>query len=117
MDNDKLTDPYGHLHFAIGDEDDFVCFDYAELPDGKIRLHAVLNSETGHFIQDLESPVELPAVDASAYAQGLVDQALDWCGENEITHDIPGWNQSADYFARCVAANVDGKPSPDRIVE
>lgn len=116
MSNDKLTDPYHHLTFAIGSGDDFVCFDYADMPDGRIRLHAVLNSETGSFIQDFETPAEVPATEAADYARGLVDAAMDWCGENEVEHDIEGWNQDADYFYRAVKAHVKGERSPERKV-
>ena len=47
-----LTDPYGVLSFAVGnDEDDdqdgdiTIFFDFAELPDGRIVLDSTLNTE------------------------------------------------------------------------
>ena len=98
-----MTDPYGHLHYAIGSADDFICFDVERVESGLIRLHAVLNSETGSFIMNFEDPVEVPASEAAAYAEGLVDRALDWCGENDVTHDRDGWNQEPEYFAIDVA--------------
>jgi hypothetical protein len=101
------TDPYGSLTFAIGTGDDFYCFDYAiDHEHGIVRLHAVINSETGSFIMDAEKPVEIPANEAVAYAEGLVDQALDWCGENDIVHDHKGWNQKPEYFVECVRKAV-----------
>lgn len=102
------TDPYGELLFAIGNEDDFWCFDY-DSDGGKIRLHAVINSETGSFIMDAEEPYEVPKEEAPDLALGFVDQALDWCGENEIEHDTEGWNQDPYYFYRCVKACAEGK--------
>ena len=49
------TDPYGALYFCVGTADDFICFDYDS--DGeRVRLHSVINSETGAFIQDFDPP-------------------------------------------------------------
>jgi len=101
------TDPYGALTFAIGTGDDFHCFDYdVDREQGLVRLHAVINSETGSFIMDAEKPVEVPIDEAVAYAQALVDGAMEWCMENDITHDSEGWNQNHDYFVECVRKAV-----------
>jgi hypothetical protein len=107
----RVTDPYGHLHYAIGSADDFICFDFTRLESGLIRLHAVLNSETGSFIMNFEDPVELPDAEAIPYAVGLVDKALDWCGENEVEHDKEGWNQDPMYFADDVKRIVNAQAS------
>lgn len=116
------TDPYGELIFAIGDADDFWCFDYDTEGD-MIRLHAVINSETGGFIQNAEEPVELPKEEAADYALYLTDNALSWLFESgdPIEHDTQGWNQDPYYFYRCVKnAAAGGSPLIDdnyRIVE
>src|SRR5678816_2132015 len=90
------TDPYGALEFAIGSADDFVCFDY-DISGGRIKLHAVLNSETGHFIEDFLEPVILPLTqpveEIHNAALGLIDRAIDWCYDNEVRIDKSGWNQ------------------------
>jgi hypothetical protein len=111
------TDPYGELHFAIGSADDFVCFDYHL---GAVRgrtvfvLHATVNSETGHFIQDFSYNVvdindpkfkcvgafEMECVNLT-YSTAC--QALDWMSDNEIRHDKSGWNQDPYYILRAVA--------------
>lgn len=108
IEDGKLqTDPYGELLFAIGNEDDFWCFDY----DGEgdvVRLHAVINSETGSFIMDAKKPVDLPKAEAADYALGLVDAAIVWCADNEVEHDEEGWNQDPYYFYRCVKNFADG---------
>lgn len=102
------TDPYGALEFAVGTGDDFWCFDYALDPgdldrDGWIKLHAVINSETGSFIQNAEPPLFLPiGEDAIKAAAGLVSAALDWCAENGVRHHFKGWNQDPAYFVRSV---------------
>jgi hypothetical protein len=104
------TDPYGALTFAVGDGDDFWCFDYDHDREREVvRIHAVINSETGSFIGDAEPPVEIPASEAVAYAESLVSMALDWCGENEITHDEDGWNQIPEYFVDAVRKSITGK--------
>jgi|TARA_Y100000310_G_C20195980_1_gene584680 hypothetical protein len=114
------TDPYGHLEFGIGSEDDFYCFDYAELPNGSIKLHSVINSETGSFIQDGEVN-EVSKAEAPEVALGMIDQALEWLVEGgdpcedgkpgSIEHDIEGWNQDPYYFYRAVKQYCeDGKP-------
>lgn len=96
-----MTDPYGELEFAVGSKDDFVCFDYA-FEEDKCILHAVLNSETGHFIQDFR--YEVAAADDSPYKTAIVmvEEALDWCAANNVKHDKRGWNQDPYYFARAV---------------
>lgn len=113
------TDPYGHLTFAIGNEDDFWCFDYARDEErGMVRIHAVINSETGSFIMNAEEPVELPEDEAVEYAKGLVDQALDWCadgGDDPIEHDVEGWNQDATWFWRSMHADLTGTGQAIRI--
>jgi hypothetical protein len=119
-----MTNPYHHLEFVIGNGDDFWCFDYASTTDGKIRLHAVVNCETSHFIEDAETPVEVPPSEAVSVAQGMVDAAISWmangwdCIDGVIEHDTEGWNQDPQYFVRCVQAYVSGEPKPvERIVE
>ena len=107
LPEDLETDPYGHLTFAIGTDDDFWCFDYAISDDRTmVRLHAVINSETGSFIQDAESPATVPVAEALSYAQYLVDQACDWCGENELDHDSEGWNQNTDHFVDALRKDI-----------
>ena len=102
-----VTDPYGFLGFAIGSGDDFWCFDYHVHNDKTVTLHAVINSETGAFIMDAEPPVRVPFVEALDVARGMVDAALDWCGENHVRPTHRGWNQDPAYFFRCVRAAID----------
>lgn len=102
----KLTDPYGHLEYCIGSADDFWCFDYYRHDDGTVTLHAVINSETGSFIQDARPPVRVPIAEAVAMAQELVEAALAWCVDNELEHDQKGWNQSPCYFWRVLHADI-----------
>ena len=112
----ELTDPYGSLEFAIGSGDDFYCFDYYLHDNGDVTLHAVINSETGSFIQDAEPPVRVPAAQAVDEAKRLTSEALDWCylncGDDFIEHDTEGWNQDPSYFWRAVEAAVTGKGYP-----
>lgn len=119
---DSITDPYGSLEFAIGNEDDFWCFDYALHDDGTVTLHAVINSETGSFIQNAEEPIRVPAAQAVEEAKRLTDEAINWiCGEGidePIEHDTEGWNQDPTYFQRSVEAAVTrSKDSVPRIVQ
>lgn len=104
----ELTNPYGALEFAIGSGDDFHCFDYAHLPDGRIILDATVNSETGSFIQGAGYEVVSPAGAVDA-ASGFVDMAIDWLYESGppfVRHTIRGWNQDPYYFVRAVARYV-----------
>jgi hypothetical protein len=99
-----LTDPYDSITYAIGDADDFVCFDYAimeKCADGvtRILLDSTVNSETGHFIQSYGwEAVEVK--DAPSVALGMVSRALKWCADagQEITHDEDGYNQCEHFF-------------------
>ena len=109
------TDPYGKLEWAVGNGDDFVCFDFhAEY--GYVILHAVLNSETGHFIEDFEPPVKVPFTQAVAEARNLVESALDWCVNNDVRHSVKGWNQDPYYFVRCVRRTVEGLRAGERVI-
>jgi len=96
------TDPYKLCNFAIGSGEDFICFDFS--PSGrKVWLHSVVNSETGHFIEDFRSPVLVPRDAAVAYALEMVEDAIEWCALNDVKHDAKGWDQDEQYFARAVA--------------
>lgn len=100
-------DPYHYLTFVIGSEDDFVCFDYAVSTDrSTVKIASTINSETGGFIQEFMPTVEVPREAASLAARGLVDAALDWCGENEVEHDIIGWNQEPEFLIRSIQGEV-----------
>lgn len=84
-DNDRQTDPYGILQYTVGDDDDFWCFDYAiDRLAQTVTLHAVINSETGCFIQDAEEPVTVPMGDAFSEACRLIDAAHEWCWDNDV---------------------------------
>jgi hypothetical protein len=110
---EKPTDPYGALEFAIGSADDFWCFDYYLHQNGEVTLHAVINSETGSFIMDAEEPIRVPAAQAIEQAKRLTDSAIDWCYVDEpIEHDTEGWNQDPSYFWRAVQAAVIGNGYP-----
>lgn len=106
MKTETRTDPYGELEWCIGSADDFWCFDYHKNDDGTVTLHAVINSETGSFIQDAEPPVTVPAAQAVDEAKRLTDAAVEWCFDNEVTHDKEGWNQSPCYFWRSVHCDL-----------
>lgn len=95
---ERDTDPYGYMAWTIGsDEGDFWCFDFVVSEDGKmVKLHAVINSETGSFIQDAEEPVEVPIYRACEEAKRLEDAALDWCGENGVSIDLEPDSVSGD---------------------
>jgi hypothetical protein len=103
----ELTSPYGCLEFAVGSGDDFHCFDYAKLPDGRIVIHSVINSETGGFIGTAGYYVVRPE-EAVGTAIGCIDDAIEWLrnGGTPLRHDQRGWNQDPHYFARSVARYV-----------
>lgn len=111
----NLTSPYGHLEFAVGSGDDFHCFDYATINAGPLGefviLHSVVNSETGSFIDGAEYII-LPAnsIDEKLAvinaAEGMVSNAQDWCGWNDLRHTTRGWNQDPCYFVNAVARNL-----------
>jgi hypothetical protein len=113
----ELTSPYGALHYAVGysepdDEGDESpddessgdwerCFDYAELPDGRIILHAVDNSESGGYIEGYAYEV-VSKDEAPARAMEMVEDALETICLHGREHDEEGWNQDPYYFVRSV---------------
>jgi len=102
----ELTNPYGVLQWAIGNGDDFTCFDYAFLPDGRVVLHATFNTETGSYIGDCSYEV-VPALDAPNVAMGMVGEGIETTCMNEVRHTKAGWNQDPYYFYRCVKLSCD----------
>jgi hypothetical protein len=111
-----LTSPYGALVYAVGfgeegsdDGDWMTCFDFALLPDGRVILHAAVNSESGGFIQDGGYDV-VSKDEAPEAALGLCRQALETVQSDGHEHDEEGWNQDPWYFARAVAKACKVKP-------
>jgi hypothetical protein len=104
----NFTNPYGFLEYAIGNGDDFVCFDYAEIDTGPrgtfIILHATRNCETSSFIEKADYAV-LPCntkeecLTALRYAAWMCDELP----FDDIRHSRSGWNQDGFYFVRAVA--------------
>jgi len=82
------TDPYGSLSYCVGNEDDFWCFDY-HIENDYVLLHAVINSETGAFIQDAEKVVVYKSI-AMEKALEMVDAAIEWCNDNDISPEEQG---------------------------
>lgn len=122
------TDPYGLLEFAVGSGDDFVCFDYEITKiEGKsiVILHAVLNSETGSFIEGfgyevihINNPkfkvIGEMAQEVVSAAANMVNNALEWCSDNEVRHSKSGWNQNPNCFVRAVACAISESEAPRR---
>ena len=108
---EALTSPYGSLDYAVGSGDDFHCFDFAVLLDGRVVLHVVINSETGHFIMDTFYGV-FSKDEAPEIAMGLCGQAVEWCAENGVRPNMKGWNQDPFYFGRAVAEACGALPRP-----
>lgn len=102
----NLTNPYGHLHFAIGDEDSFLCMDYAIVTsEGKNYLVVDLtyNSESGGYIgcagyDVIPVTTDDEKVDALLQVKEQVYLSMDM----ETPHDSEGWNQEEDYFVRAI---------------
>jgi hypothetical protein len=106
----ELTNPYGCLHWAIGNGDDFFCFDYAILPDGRVVLDATVNSETGSFIQSAGYEV-VSKEDAPQVALNMVGEGITWAADNDVRISKKGWNQDPYFFYRCVClACADDHP-------
>jgi hypothetical protein len=119
----ELTSPYGALHFAVGNEDDFICMDYATITgkDGEnyIVIDATINSETGCFIESFDYGIVKAGEGAANFALSIVDRAIEWLymdPDSQIEHDKKGWNQDEYYFYRCVYVaeqNLCGDKSSD----
>jgi hypothetical protein len=115
----QLLSAYGALEFAIGTGDDFWCFDFAVVdlpPHGKrIFMEAVINSETGCFIQrqNFFDSFESHPYAAEETAKAWTEEALDWCADNDIRHSKRGWNQDPWYFYRAVCLELCPGDVPD----
>ena len=98
--DEHYCDPYGVLAWAVGSEDDFICFDYGIADDGTWHLASTL--ETDSFIQAFDKEFACFPEEVIENAIGMIDRALDWCSDNQVELDIDGWNQDPWYFARIV---------------
>ena len=107
----NITNPYGFLEYAVGDGDNFTCFDFRLInagPRGQfIVLHATWNSEdasciddVGYYVLPCNSIAERRA--ALVEARGMVSDAIDRIQAYGIRHSRKGWNQDKYYFLRDV---------------
>ena len=97
-------DAYGHLTWTVGNDDWVACFDAVLSPDKtRIAYHAVVDCESGGFIDTIESGV-IP-VEKATNLMNLPDSYLDVCCEqyagdydhpidiNQCQKSIEFWNQ------------------------
>lgn len=115
-DNDFLEnaglDAYGHLTWTVGNEDWIACFDAVLSPDKtRIAYHAVVNCESGGFIDTIEKGV-VPVEDAKTKLYNLPDSYFDSCCEqyageyeypidiNECQQSIKSWNRHIDILVK-----------------
>jgi hypothetical protein len=96
------TDPYGHLIWSVGTDDDFICFDHCRIGNFMV-LEAVVNSETGSFI-DTFAYEEVDLADAEATAIGMVDNAWGWVGGNDIVMTRGEWKECERLAAEWIQA-------------
>lgn len=102
---DGSTDPYGSLEWCIGDNDDFHCFDYAIF--GNIAaIHSVVNSETGHFIQDADYLIVHLSC-AVECMQGVIYRAWDWCWDNQLPHRRVTGRRAERRLIKALTADVE----------
>ena len=69
-------DPYGHLLHVIGDDDTFVCFDFGA-DDTHGYILAVINSETGGYIDTFETSDIVTLPNMLGIAQAMIERAKD----------------------------------------
>ena len=111
-------DAYGHLAWTVGNDDWIACFDAVLSPDKtRIAYHAVVNCESGGFIDTIESGV-IP-VEEATNLMNLPDSYLDVCCEqyagdydhpidiNQCQKSIEFWNQHIERLIR--AAEEDSE--------
>ena len=103
----NLTNPYGHLHFGIGDDDTFLCMDYQTIvvDGGKTFLivDGTFNTESGGYIGN--AFYEIIPVNSDKERQtalNIVRQIVSYSVPDDTPHDPAGWNQEEDYFVRAV---------------
>lgn len=115
---DLKCDPYEHITWPVGTDDDFICFDHAVGNDGKTVLRAVVNSETGAFCEDFALEMVESGIDAVMAAQRILSNARDWASENlaEDGGDESFEDKGDDWIrAICNDLNSAGYPVPDML--
>tara|TARA_R100000353_G_scaffold94501_1_gene69284 strand:- start:1782 stop:2213 length:432 start_codon:yes stop_codon:yes gene_type:complete len=104
-------DAYGHLTWTVGNDDWIACFDAVLSPDKtRIAYHAVVNCESGGFIDTIESGVV--RIEDANKLLNLPDSYLDSCCEqymgdydhpidiNQCQKSIEFWNQHIEHLIR-----------------
>lgn len=86
-------DAYGHLTWTMGDQDWLACFDAKRFGD-KIAYHAVVNCESGGFIDTIEKGV-IPVADAESLF-GLPESYVDAGIEGHLEAAQKNRNRSAN---------------------
>jgi hypothetical protein len=112
----RKTDPYGRRQWCMGNDKDFICFDWCG-PDSNdtITLHAVICSESAGFTtEDLDKDY-VPLYDAGNRAKAMVDAAWEWLIENKVRvteEDIKKSEAAADEFIDLIRIEpyVDRRP-------
>lgn len=94
------VDPYGHLAWGVGSEDDFGCFDF-DVQGEEVAIVTTLNSETGCFIMRIFGEI-VSKEEAVNEAIGQVDQIYEWCGWNGVEPGEEGWNYGGWRFVEAV---------------
>jgi len=99
----SLTNPYALREFGVGDDNDFICFDYHITKEGVVAFHATVNSETGSFIDRFDywcrqcppslSEPELDVLDT-------IDRAVDCVAEWGNVRNS-GWEGDPYHIYRC----------------
>ncbi len=120
----NLTNPYARLHFAVGNSDDFWCFDYVVITGLKdlaqyLVIDATINSETGGFIENGGYAI-ISFADYNYDALGYIDSALEWMKINDQKHGRSGWGQDPWFFARSVHLSymdACGLSAPSQVTE
>lgn len=97
----QLTSPFVRREFAVGTRDDFWCFDFAILPNGRVALHAVINADSEGFFDD-GAYLVVPKEEAADQARRLVSMALEWCAEHGLSHSYRDCGKDPMCFARAV---------------
>jgi len=106
------VDPYRDLVYDVGDKDDFICFGYG-MVGSRFVFQSVVNSETGHFIEEFDYTAYVDKDDAAGVAIRLVNHAHEWCADNDVEVDHEGWGYSAAKFIEDVKAAVEDDETPN----
>lgn len=85
--NGPLTDPFKHSQWVIGSEEDCIALDAADIGNGLIAFHSVIDCGTAGFIETKDYVIVEKAFAANTAKEVVADDAKNWLAHNDVVYN------------------------------